>query len=607
MQMMEEQRDSSGRSGNQAAAEVCHALYGSTQLTPVATSKNSVPADRNKSPLARTAPVAKEMPAQQRTHSSQQTVASARTCATTANPEPAAALSLNEPERVASLLAEAGEWIQSPANLHAVQKVLADMGRQSSERAKLAAAAAAEHAAAAAHAVEASRRLQAITPAEQAALPPTAQSCLITDRMTVSVPQPSGLTPSAGPGAARATSLPAAVAAAGMAEPPRTLAKPPGLVQRLDAVIAGMQSPAHQTSRSTGLFLGRGKAAQSAAARAPGVPAGVSAAVQPPATQDAAVQSSTEHIQDLEMVSSAVAPSVISAGLAKRKSALGAAMEESHERHGSLALRGNSMQQIVPEKDASQEGTPKRQRNRERPDQAMPVAPEKDAAKEGTPERLRVPQRPDQAQPAAPEQAPPDASGQEGTLKQRHCPALVASAELNTASVKVIGVAPDRSPQAIGSTVINGQPLHSDRWEVIDLTSGSDEPISAPQPHNTSIFVRSMQCLPLGASAVCTDALSHAVALNSAATPQLAFDPSVADQNSDAGTERSAMDFQPTEVHPEEICAVVEPAALAEPPEAPGAQKEGMPEHVQAPVPVPTTGRIRATARMRCSTNPWPR
>ncbi len=521
MQMMEEQLDPSGRSGNQAAAEVCHALSRSTQLTPVATSKNSAPADRNKLPLARMAPLTKEMPGQQRMQSSQQTVAPAGACATSA--KTAIALSLNEPT-VASLLAEAGEWIQSPVNLHAVQRALADMGRQSSELAKLAAAAAAEHAAAAAHAVEVSRRLQAFSPAEPAALPHTAQRCLTADRMTVPVCQPSGLTPSAGPVAACAISLPAAVAAAA-AEPAGTSAQPPGVVQRLDAVIAGMHSPAHQASRSAGLSHGREKAVLSAAARVPCVTAGVAASAQPPAAQDALVQSQAARIRDAEVQLTLVAPSVIPAGLSEPNSALDVAMEESPEGHGSLAVRRKDAQPMVPGKSAAKVGTPERLRAPERPDQAQPVAPKEGASEEGTLKCQRIRQQPDQAQPAAPEQAPPGASGQEGTLERRCSPTAGAVVELNTASVKVIRVAPDRSPQAIGSTVINGQPLHSDRWEVIDLTGGSDEAISAPQPHNASIVVRSMQCLPLGDPAVCTDALSHAVALSSAATPQLAFDP----------------------------------------------------------------------------------
>lgn len=67
------------------------------------------------------------------------------------------------------------------------------------------------------------------------------------------------------------------------------------------------------------------------------------------------------------------------------------------------------------------------------------------------------------------------------------------------------------------------------------------------------------------------------------------------------------MDLQPAEMHPEKLYATAEPAALAEPAEAPSAQKEGTLEHVQAPAPVPITGRIRATARMRCSTLERPR
>ena len=153
-----------------------------------------------------------------------------------------------------------------------------------------------------------------------------------------------------------------------------------------------------------------------------------------------------------------------------------------------------------------------------------------DAAKEGTLKRQRAPQQPDQAQPVVPEQDAPRASWQDGTLKRRRCPAPCANSALETARKRItrleVGLGPcDPTPQAGGSTATNTQQLHSDRCEIIDLTAESPTATPAPQPPETSMVVRAMQCLPKGASADCTDARLRAGALTSAAAPQLVFDP----------------------------------------------------------------------------------
>ncbi|BDA51226.1 probable ethylene-responsive transcription factor ERF112 at C-terminar half [Coccomyxa sp. Obi] len=376
------------------------------------------------------------VPAQQAKERSQQAVPFAVACATSAARQTAAAVIHSQPT-VSSLLAGAAGWLQSPRNVHAVHNALADMSRQSFERAKLAAATAAQHVAAAVHAAAASQRLQAFRPAESAVLSSAAQSCHVRHRMTVAVPHHSGVTASAGlGGAAGATSSPAGIAA-GVAHMALKPPKVPGFVERLDAVIAGTQSPAHHTTQSSALFRGRHRSVPSAVVLAASAPAAFAASAQSPGSQNAAGQSSAVQIRDAQ-TQTAVAPSVTPAGVAERRSALYAAIEGSHEGHSSLlALQPEQRTSLMPVRDAAEEGTPKRQRVPEGPDQAQSAAPEQDAAEEGTFTRQRIPQRPDLVQPAAPEQVPPIDSRQEGTLKRPRSPAPAAGAEPANARMKV--------------------------------------------------------------------------------------------------------------------------------------------------------------------------
>ena len=187
-----------------------------------------------------------------------------------------------------SKLVDADKEEQSPDEVHAVNMAIAQSilnSKHSAEHAKSAAAAtAAGPTPVAVHVAAASAKLQAVKPAEPPVLSCEGRSCNSRDGTTAAMPRLDGLITSAGPGAAGSACLPAA-AAAGIPEPPGRSAQAPGFMDRLDAVVARMQSPAYQSDWSTGLFRGRRKAVPAAAGKASGVPGGISAPAWSPASQ----------------------------------------------------------------------------------------------------------------------------------------------------------------------------------------------------------------------------------------------------------------------------------------------------------------------------------